>query len=362
MKKGILKTSTLTALVIAIGLFTSCDQKKPVKQTEIIAQNVEKESTEIIKEVTFRQPLVFITGIDHKDQNFYKSARNYFIEKQFEVVDNAFSLQEVFTWLNKNYDGNTYGQIHIVSDHNPWKGLAMETLINGDRVTTESLRKAITQGTLPTLKEGISSQTKVIFHSKGLGNNSELMKTLKDAFVADEVPSVVASPYYDVFGGEFSDHYLAKPYYVFYPSANSPGKVDLSKEITRKYPEEKDIDWYDALNNEKERYVGDAYTEQIIIPVQFEYDYTNSDDSMPTFKIQEEIMDWIEQNDELYATVEKMNIPIEKFRWKSYKEGNKLIIKGRSIALCVLKPLIKPYGDLQHIEPDTENLRLYAMK
>ena len=44
------------------------------------------------------------------------------------------------------------------------------------------------------------------------------------------------------------------------------------------------------------------------------------------------------------------------------KKGNKLIITGKTTVLCVLKPLIKPYGDLQHIEPDTENLRLYAMK
>ncbi len=360
MKKAIVKASVVMGLLLVVGQFASCDTKKEAKTTDV-ADVIENVETKEVKIETFRQPIVFITGIDTENKSFYKNARSYFLEKEFEVVDYAFSMQEVFTWLNKNYDGNSYGEIHIVSDGNPWKGLSMETLIKGDRVTAESLRKTITQGTLPTLKAGISTKTKVVFHSKGLGEDTELMKTLKDAFVGEEVPSVVASPYYAVFGGEFSEHYLAKPYYVFFPYSQSPGKTDLSKEIARKYPEEKDIDWYDALNNQKERYVGDAYTHRFSIPVQWEFDYTNSDDEMPKFKLPEEIMDWIEQNEQLSKVISQYNIPLEKFRWRSSVKGNKLIIKGKTTVLCVLKPLIKPYGDLQHVEPDTENLRLYAM-
>lgn len=360
MKKAIVKASVVMGILLAAGQFASCDTKKEAKTSEIAEVVTTDVALEATKEV-FRLPVVFITGIDNSEQNFYKSARSYFLEKGFEVVDYAFSMQEVFTWLNKNHDGNSYGEIHIVSDSNPWKGLSMETLIKGDRVTAESLRKVITQGTLPTLKSGISSKTKVIFHSKGLGEDTELLKTLKDAFVADEVPNVVASPYVDVFGGEFSEHYLAKPYYVFFPYSQSPGKTDLSKEIARKYTEEKDIDWYDALNNEKERYVGDAYTKRFSIPVKWEFDYTNSDDEMPKFASQEAIMDWIEQDEQLSKAISDYNIPVDKFRWRYNVKGNKLIIKGKTTVLCVLKPLIKPYGDLQHIEPDTENLRLYAM-
>lgn len=362
MRKGIVKASIVMGLLLAAGQFVSCGPTEPAKKTEVIADNIENAETDVVKEeMIYRKPVVFITGIDNSEQNFYKSARSYFLEKEFEVVDYAFSIQEIFTWLNKNYDGTTYGEVHIVAMHNPWEGLSMETLIKGDNVTAQSLRKAITLGQLPTLKEGIKKQTKIVFHSQALGENTDLMKTLKDAFVADEVPNVVASPYVDVFGGEFSEHYLAKPYYVFYPYGNSPGKTDLSKEIARKYPEEKDIDWYDALTNWNERYVGDAYVDRFSIPVQWEFDYTNSDEEMPKFKLPEEIMDWIEQDEELSKVISKYNIPLEKYRWRSYVKGNKLIIKGKTTVLCVLKPLIKPYGDLQHVEPDTENLRLYAM-
>lgn len=363
MRKGIVKVSVVMGLLLLAGQFVSCDKKAPVKTNEVIADNIENtETTTVKEEIFYRKPVVFITGIDSSEKNFYKSARSYFIDKQFEVVDHAYSMQEIFNWLNKNYDGNLYGEIHIVASHNRWEGMGLETLVKGDKVTTESLRKAITLGTLPSLKDGISKGTKVIFHSEALGDNVELMKTLKDAFVGDEVPNVIASPYVAVFGGEFSSHYLAKPYYVFFPYSQSPGKVDLSKEIARKYPEEKDIDWYDALNNVKERYVGDPYTNRFSIPVKWEFDYTNSDDEMPKLKSPEAIMDWIEQDEKLSQAMKKYNIPLEKFRWRSTVKGNKLIIKGKVTVLCVLKPLIKPYGDLQHVEPDTENLRLYAMK
>ncbi|MBL4604767.1 MAG: hypothetical protein JKY02_03640, partial [Flavobacteriaceae bacterium] len=329
MKKLIGKASMVMGLLLVVGTFASCDKKEGTKNAQVagLIENVETTETKV---ETLRQPVVFITGIDKGENKFFKNARQYFIDKQYEVVDYTFSLQEVFTWLNKNYDGNSYGEIHIVSHGNPWKGLSMETLIKGERVTAESLRKAITLGQLPELKKGISQNTKVVFHSCGLGENTTLMKTLKDAFVTDQVPSVMASPYYNVFGGEFSEHYLAKPYYGFYPTAHSPGKVDLAKEFARKYREEKDIDWYDALNNYTERYVGDAYTYQFNVPLEWEFDYTNSDDPMPTFKIQEEIMDWIAQDEELSKVISAYNIPLEKFRWKASVKGNKLIIKGKT--------------------------------
>ncbi len=361
MKKARVKVSLVIGILFTMVQFSSCDKKNSMNEKKV-ATITEIAQEKVIPKEVFRNPVVFITGIDKEDNKFYKSAREYFMNKKYEVVDYTFSLQEVFTWLNKNYDGNSYGDIHIVTHGNPWSGLSMETLIRGERLTTESLRKAITLGQLPRLKNGISKNSKIVFHSCGLGENTALMKTLKDAFVGNEVPSVVASPYYNVFGGEFSEHYLAKPYYVFYPYANSPGKIDLSKEIARKYREEKDIDWYDALNNKKERYVGDAYTYRFSIPVEWEFDYTNADGEIPNFKIPEEIMDWIEKDENLVKVIGKYNIPIEKYRWRSFIKGTKLIIKGKTTVLCVLKPLIKPYGDLEHIEPDTENLRLYAVK
>lgn len=356
MKKTVKKAKSVMKILLIALVITSCKTNKKEATQELAV----KEQNKIEEKVETRKPIVFITGVDKGDSKFYKNARNYFLEKNYEVVDDAFSMEELISWVNKNYNGNNYGEIHVVTNGNPWKGLSIETVIKGDNVTSETLRKSIIQGKLPNLNKGITSKTKVVFHSYGLGDDTELMKVLKDAFIGNGIPTVIASPYYNVFGGEFSKHYLAKPYYGFYPTANSPGNVDLSKEFAKKYGNEKNIDWYKALTNETERYVGDAYSYKFNIPIQWEFDYTNSDEELPKFKIPEEIMDWINQDEHLSKIIASYKIPVEKFRWKSYVKGKKLIIKGKTTVVCVLKPLIKPYGDLQHIEPETNNLRLYA--
>lgn len=362
--RKILKTSVfIAASILASSTFISCDSSSEKKETATIeiAENNNLILDEV-KEITYQKPIVFIAGFDKGNETFYSDARTYFNEKGLKVIDGQYSLEEIILWLNKNGTQNLYSEIHIVNKSNPYKGMNLETVVRGDKITAESLRRSITQGTLPNLKNVVNSNTKIIFHASGLIENKELIQTLKDAFHASENPKVLASPYHTIFGGKFSEHYLAQPYYVFYPTAQSPGKTDLSKEIAKKYPEEKNIDWYDALNNEEERYVGEAYTTQFDIPIKWEFDYHNSDDELPNFTNKYEVMDWIEAHNVLLSELNKLNIPIDKFRWNWSVKGSKLVIRGRTTGLCVLKPLIKPYGDLKHIEPDTSNKRLYAMK
>ncbi len=361
MKNIIKKAGIILTVVLLIGQFTSC--KKSVKETTPLAIHLEnqqeKETLEVLK---LRKPIVFITGIDKGENLFYINARSYFKEKNIQIIEGAYSLEEIILWMNKNATKNPFGEIHIVNKHIFGKGLSLETVVNGEKITAETLRKSIIQGEIPELHNVVTNNTKIIFHSNGLGENTALIHILKEVFMTDKVPSIVASSYYSVFGGEFSNHYLAKPYYIFYPTANSPGKVDLSKEIAKKYTEEKEIDWYNALNNETERYIGEAYTKQFLVPVKWEFDYHNSDNEIPNFTSQEEIMDWIEENEELNNEIAKIEIPLEKFRWKWSVKNSTLTIKGRTTVLCVLKPLLKPYGDLKYIEPDTNNKRLFALK
>lgn len=356
------KTVLLTLSILSVFTFINCDNETKQKEKEpakLAFVDAPKQTVE--KEVKTRKPIVFITGYDKGDDNYYKKARSYFQENQFDIVEGKYSIEEIINWLNENQSDSVYGDIHIVNKSNPFTGMTLETLVKDETVTAETLRKTITKGTLPTLQSVVNATTKIILHANGLGENQELMQTFKDAFSANQLPNVVASPYFSIFDGEFTKHYLAKPYYVFYPTAKSPGKVDLSKEIARKYPEEKDIDWYEALNNDVERYVGEPYTQQFTIPVKFELDYHNSDDEIPTFNLPEEVMDFIEQQEALYVKIESLNIPIEKFRWTWKVKNSVLTIKGKTTGLIVLKPLIKPYGELQHIQPDTDNKRLYAM-
>ena len=363
MNTLIRKTVLASTLILASSLFVNCNQKETIKENKLATLAIESSiNFDEKKAVKTRNPIVFITGYDKGADNYYNNARAFFKEKQFQVIEDQYSIEEIINWLNKNESKNPYGEIHIVNKSNPFKGMSLETVVKGEKVTAETLRKNITKGTLPILKESVNANSKIIFHANGLGKNKELMNTFKDAFCADELPNVVASPYYSVFNGEFTKHYLAKPHYVFYPTANSPGKVDLSKELAKKYSDEKDINWLDALNNDEERFVGEAYTTQFTIPVKFELDYHNSDEKAPVFESQEEIMDFIEQQEVLFFEIEKLNISIDKFRWSYSMKNSKLTIVGKTTGLTILKPLIKPYGELKHITPDTNNKRLYAMK
>ncbi|MGQ3678803.1 hypothetical protein [Tenacibaculum discolor] len=364
MKQNILKVGTVMGLLLLIGVFSNCDNTKSDNKSQEQGNIATTEKTIEKPAVEYRKPVVFITGNDKGNSHFYDSARVYFKEKNYEIINGKYSVEEIISWMNNNATENPYGEVHIVNNNNPLKAMNLETVIKGDKVTAETLQKTITKGSLPSVKsEAITDDTKIIFHTNQLAENTDLVNTLKSAFITEnKIPQVVASPYYNVFGGEFSNHYLAQPYYVFYPTANSPGKVDLSKEIAKKYPEEKEISWYDALNNEKERYVGEPYTIQYTIPVNLELDYHNSDNEIPHFVMQEEIMDFIASEKALMKEVEKTNIPVEKFRWTYTVKNSQLIIKGKASALCVLKPLTKPYGELEHVKPDTNNKRLYAMK
>ena len=361
MKQQILKVGMVMGLLLLIGTFTNCTKTTKEVTTELGGVAMKEENA---KKVTLssRKPIVFIAGYDKNDSKFYNSARAYFKEKNYRIINEEYSLEEIITWMNANATENPYGEVHIVNYSNPFKGMNLETVVNGTKTTTESLQKSITNGLLPRIKKGVNTNTKIVFHSNGLGENIELLNNLKQVFSTDEVPQIIASPFYNVFGGEFSNHYLAKPYYVFYPTANSPGKIDLSKEIAKKYPEEREIDWFDALTNERERYIGEPYTKQFSVPVKLEVDYLHSDNEIPSFVMQEEIMDFIANDDGLMKKLSKLNIPVEKFRWTYKVKNDKLIINGKTSVLCVLKPLTKPYGDREHIKPDTNNKRRYAMK
>jgi hypothetical protein len=362
MNKVFKKSVFAAVIILTSSVFINCDRTSAVNKNEAATSAVKNNLifTDTAKIIT-RKPVVFITGFDKGDETFYDNARIYFKEQEFEIVEDQYSVEEIIQWLNKNESKNPYGEIHIVNQSNPYKGMTLETTIKGEKVTAETLRKNITKGNLPTLKESVNANSKIIFHANGLGENTELMNTFKDAFCSNELPNVIASSYFSIFDGVFTKHYLAKPFYVFYPTANSPGKIDLSKEIAKKYSEEKEIDWYDALHNENERYIGDVYSTQFSIPVKFELDYHNSDDEMPSFENQEEIINFFRLKEGLYAEFEKLNIPLDKFRWTYSIKNSSLRISGNTTVLTVLKPLIKPYGELKHIEPDTNNKRLYAM-
>ncbi|WP_420573982.1 hypothetical protein [Kordia sp.] len=286
------------------------------------------------------KPLVFIAGFDEGDNTYYTNAKNYFSNQYCQLIDEAQSLTAIQDWLRLHYDENIYGDIHIISHSNPWRGLSMKTSIDGERITSETLQEAIkTNEITPLTTNFLGKNTKIIFHSCGLGTNKELLKSLKTAFTSDRHIAVFASEYFNVFGGKYAGHYLAKTYYGYYPTAHSPGPRALAMEFKKNYPNVK-TDWETVLKTRAEQLPGELYTYRFNIPVEWEFEFEAKED-IPDFKNKEEIIDWISEDENLLNTIKAFNIPIEKFRWLTKVRGNTLTIKGKTTVLCVMQPIMK---------------------
>ncbi|MBC8756845.1 hypothetical protein H2O64_19380 [Kordia sp. YSTF-M3] len=291
-------------------------------------------------EVGKPQPLVFIAGFDEGDNTYYTNAKKYFDNENYQVVEKVFSLAEILTWLRLHYDSKLYSDIHIVSHSNPWRGLSMKTSETGERITETNLAEALQNKEIVPLAENfLPKGLKIIFHSCGLGKNKTLLISLKKAFTHDATLHIYASELFNVFGGKYAEHYLAKTYYGYYPTAHSPGPRMLASEFKQKYPTVK-ADWETVLKTRAEQLPGELHTYRFNIPVEWEFEFEEASD-IPNFSTKQQIMDWISENEDLVNAIMEFNIPIEKFRWLTKIRGNTLTIKGKTTVLCVMQPVMK---------------------
>jgi len=323
-----------------------------------------KENSEDLAEVTAnetlvsKQSVVFIAGYDKGSSTYYKDAKKHFQGLAYTIVDDAFSLQEIITWLNKNHNDQDYSEIHIVNKGNSKKGLSLETTIHGELLSQTSLLNCLKENKLPKLQNVLSADSKLVFHTSELGKNKKLLQVLKQTFTANHQPKVFATPHATVFNGQFQKHFLAKVFYGYYPTAQSPGNVDLSKQFIRKYPLE-DIYWIDAIRTKEEGEPGEAFAYKFNIPIRWELEFSG-DDEMPALANANEVMDWIDDNEAYKKIIDDMGIDVERFRWKAVKVGQKLIIKGKTTAVCIMKPMMQRNNPLSYVRTEFDNQRYYT--
>jgi hypothetical protein len=300
------------------------------------------------------QSVVFIAGIDEDDNAFYKNAKAHFSQQKITIVEDLYSLNDIVLWLNEHADDKVYDKIHIVSHSNAWRGMALQTAQNGKRITSTTLENSL----LPKPNKGINENTNIIFHSCGLGANKDLMKALKAAFSSEVSPNLYASEFFNVFGGKYASHYLAQPFYVFYPTASSPGNKELSEEIAHKYTSAH-LDWLMALDTREETTSGGVYSYRFNVPIDWEIEF-DDESEIPELKDADAIMDWILDNNEFSMALYELGIPMEKFRWNSSSDGNILKIKGKTTVLTVLMPMMNTYEPAEYTMPDITHPRLYT--
>ncbi len=342
------KYSLILILIILLG----CNKRFPKTVETIMPDTLEQLKSTV--------SIVFITGYDKGSNAYYNNAKSYFKAQKTQIVDNLFSIAEIIEYLNKD-NTKTYDKIHIVSHSNPWLGMSLTTTEKGERITSETLIKAKEEKEILSLETVITNNTKIIFHSCGLGENKELLQNLKQVFKTKtaEMPIIVASSFFNVFGGKYAGHYLAKPYYGYYPTAESPGPLTLTEEFKSKYPTI-NINWKRALKTRKETALGEVYSYKFNIPVDWEFTF-DSPDEIPNLKDRDAIMDWVSESTEMAMTLYNLNIPIEKYRWKSKIKGNKLYIKGKTTVLCVLEPILQENDITEYKNITFDDTSLYEI-
>lgn len=311
-------------LIIFIFLILGCKKALPkvVKKLETISESV-----------------VFIAGFDEGNNTYYTNAKSYFKNQGIKVVEDLFSIAEIISFLNKDTT-KIYDKIHIVSHSNSWLGMSLKTTKEGERITLKTLLKAKEKNKIKALNNAIiTNETKIIFHSCGLGENTLLLQKIKQLLTTKKAPKIIASSFFNVFGGKYAGHYLAKPYYGYYPTAESPGPRALSKEFKIAYPH-KDIDWFTALKMRREADLGEVYSYKFNIPIEWEFTFDDPSE-IPKLSNKDEIMDWVSESSDISEIVYNLKIPIEKYRWRSKVKGNTLYIKGKTTVLCVLEPILQ---------------------
>jgi hypothetical protein len=134
--RTVLKKSVFAAsLIILSSSFISCDNEEIKKEKDIITltENTIPIDEEVDIEVIGRKPIVFIAGFDKGNETFYSNARTYFQEKGLTIIDGQYSLEEIIAWLNNNANQNPYGEVHIVNQSNPYRGMNLETVVRGEK-------------------------------------------------------------------------------------------------------------------------------------------------------------------------------------------------------------------------------------
>jgi hypothetical protein len=163
-----------------------------------------------------------------------------------------------------------------------------------------------------------------------------------------------------VFGGKFSPHYLAKVYYAYYPTAESPGPFAMANEFRNAYPES-DIDWRTAMNTTEATQIGEVYSYRFNIPVTWDVTFERMED-IPLLETREDIMDWIAGDDDIAMALFAFRIPLEKYRWRAVVNGNTLTVKGKTTVLCVMEPVMEVGDPTEYLVADVANKDLYVKR
>ena len=169
------------------------------------------------------------------------------------------------------------------------------------------------------------------------------------------MPAVAASELYEYYttnhlngSGQKSERYLAETWSVSYKRGYKPEDQVLSRQFKELYPET-DIDWNDALGRNQPRWTGDIYHYSFEVPLKWVIPYETKD-SLPDVSTKESQLNWISQQDDICAMLDRIGLSPEKFNWwfrtvyVKNEDGSlspAVWVKGYCTILVVIRPLME---------------------
>ncbi len=296
-----------------------------------------------------RPSITFVIGED-QSESFFSLAKEYYLnnsEAQTDVfVDSCTSLlavRDVLEQLGKE-QAQAWGQVNLVLHSNQWTGLSVPLKSGGERTNVESLFAAIQNGNFPAASDEVLDENSTMnFVSCGLGKNKDLLYALRLAFGGfdDQKPNINSSEDFVYFSYNERQQVTTrnlKPFFAFYKTAYKPADLHLRTQLQNRYPNVP-IDWLSAMQTKQANAETNAFHTKFNVPIVW-----NVPLEVPAEELEIESefdkIEFIRSQKDLMETLEKFDIPIEKFRWQmkvTEKAGKAQVqIKGKSTVLCVL--------------------------
>ncbi|GJM31454.1 MAG: hypothetical protein DHS20C18_04550 [Saprospiraceae bacterium] len=267
--------------------------------------------------------LTFILGEDGENGNqFYKRANYYYqmhpTDKTDYVVYQCRSLQEVKDYLESF--SQPLSLINLVSHGNPWQGLSVPILKDGERSSYTNLKLAFDRQLIsPVRTPALTAETRVNIVSCGVGQDEKLVGQLERFFEfhSGDHPVVIASEHYINFGEKLKK-YTSKYYFVTskYEYAD---QTMIPNRLTGKY-REAGIDWSEAYTKSAEDNPGSAYRYHFRMAVNWTVLFDNKRE-IDKIQSESDLVHWMKSQEKLNNALEEMDLTFQDFHWAYFQAG-----------------------------------------
>ena len=255
---------------------------------------------------------------------------------------------------------------------NEWTGLNFPAVAGGKRCAVGDIEAALRSETIrPLDNETIDRQTEVTVFGCDIGKDTVLLHALSLALggADEDRPTVRSARFFNLFlekNGKI-ERFWAENAFVAIPAGSFPGNRAIAQKLAEKYPVDP-TDWRAALCRLRPENPSDPFVHYFNIPVRWTTVYRDSA-GRPELCGPSDCLVWVKKQPELMATLQKMGLPPENFRWEmeassiSTPDGRTLptiSAEGQAIIYCVLKPVTEGEAGRRFFKPAATDGRYFA--